>query len=74
LIVLDWLLPDMNGEAVIQALQRDPNLREIPVIVYSAREFTPDERKHLGAGIRQIINKSDSDRRDLLSLVKGELE
>lgn len=74
LIVLDWLLPDMDGEAVIAALQRDPNLREIPVIVYSAREFTPEERERLGQGIRQIITKGDGDRRNLLTLIKGELE
>ena len=74
LIVLDWLLPDMSGEDVIEALQRDPNLREIPVIIYSAREFTAEERAHLGTGIRQIINKSEGDRRDLLNMVKGELE
>ena len=72
--MLDWLLPDMSGEAVIEALQRDPNLREIPVIVYSARELTPEELKRVGSGIRQVINKSDSDRRDLLNMVKGELE
>ncbi len=74
LIVLDWLLPDMNGEAVIEALQGDLNLREIPVIIYSAREFTTEERATLGANIRQIINKSEGDRRNLLNLVKGELE
>jgi len=74
LIVLDWLLPDMSGEDVIEALQRDPNLREIPVIVYSAREFTAEERTRFGSGIRQIINKGENDRRDLLNMVKGELE
>lgn len=36
LLVLDWLLPKLSGEAVCSAIKHDPDIRHIPVIIYSA--------------------------------------
>ena len=42
LIVLDLNLPKMNGEEVLAALKRDPDLRRIPVIVLSSSRDQKD--------------------------------
>jgi CheY-like chemotaxis protein len=44
LIVLDLLMPIMNGWELLRALKRDPRLAAVPVVVLSAvTDFSPDE-------------------------------
>jgi len=33
LVLLDWMMPLINGEEVLEAMQADPNLRGMPVVV-----------------------------------------
>lgn len=73
LILLDLTLPDIDGFAVLDALQKDSGLREIPVIIYSARDLTLEERAKLEMTIKTIIQKSAVDRHQLLSAIKQEL-
>ena len=35
-VLLDMMMPVMNGRAMLQAMATDPNLRDIPVIVVSS--------------------------------------
>lgn len=74
LIMLDLTLPDIDGFAVLNALQKDKSLRDIPVIIYSARDLTAEERAQLEQTIHTIIQKSAVDRHQLLSAIKKELK
>ena len=38
-------------------IRRDPALRDIPVVVHTARELSSDERQRLTTGVREIIAK-----------------
>jgi CheY-like chemotaxis protein len=38
LVLLDVLMPAMNGDEVLAAMRADPGLRDVPVIVVSSRE------------------------------------
>jgi signal transduction histidine kinase len=49
-IVLDLGLPGMDGFAFSKRLRQDPRLRKLPVILFSAREHSPEELRQ--AGIR----------------------
>lgn len=73
LIILDLMLPDMDGFSVLESLQHDPQLREIPIIVYSARELSEDERAKLQSSIRSIVEKSSVDRAEFISRVNEAL-
>jgi len=44
LILLDYLMPDMNGDDVCRAMSADTVLSEVPVVVMSAREDDVGER------------------------------
>ncbi len=55
LILLDLLMPEMDGQEVVLALQRDPDLRDIPVVMMTARVEAKDEP--LPPGVREILVK-----------------
>ena len=37
LLLVDWMLPDMTGLEFTRQLKRDPNLKELPIIMLTAR-------------------------------------
>ena len=70
LTILDLMLPDVDGFEVLESLQRDSKRREIPVVVFSAKDLTPEERARLQAQIRSVMEKSSFDRRQFLSIIE----
>lgn len=73
LIVLDLVLPDVDGFAILDTLHRDAKLRDIPVIVFSARTLTEMERESIQANIRQILEKSTVDGKTFADIIRNEL-
>ena len=73
LIILDMTLPDMDGIEIVETLQRNNSLRDIPILIYSARELTIEEQQTFTASIRNIIHKSDVNRQQFLTMVEDEL-
>jgi putative two-component system response regulator len=57
LILLDVMMPEMDGYEVITRLQEDPAIREIPVIFVTALDGSMDEEKGLGLGAVDYITK-----------------
>ncbi len=56
-VVLDLRLPDMSGFDVLQELRQESHLSEIPVIVFTGRELTPEEDAQLHIMARSIVVK-----------------
>ncbi len=59
LIILDLMMPEMDGFAVLDALRATAETAEIPVIVASAKELTADEKTRLGGHIQALMQKGD---------------
>lgn len=57
MVLLDLMMPDMDGFAVINALKSDPALAEIPVIVITAKELSYEERRRLQGQIQLLLQK-----------------
>lgn len=57
LILLDIMMPEMSGEDVILNLRRDPALKEIPVILITARASEEDRIHGLNLGADDYISK-----------------
>jgi len=57
LILLDVMMPDMDGYAVLDALRRDPQLHDIPVIFVTAMNSEHDEESGLALGAVDYITK-----------------
>lgn len=59
LVVLDLMMPEMDGFSVIEALRANPDTATIPVIVATAKELTPDEKNRLSGRIQALLQKGD---------------
>ncbi len=71
LIILDLMMPEMDGFTVIQALRSNPETATIPVIVATAKELTPDEKSRLGGQIQALMQKGDFLNDEFLDEVKA---
>ena len=59
LIILDLMMPEMDGFAVLDALKAKPETASIPVIVATAKELTPEEKEKLKGSIQALMQKGD---------------
>ena len=57
LILLDLHLPDLPGDALLQALKEDERTREIPVIMVSADATPTQIQRLLGLGAKAYLTK-----------------
>jgi CheY-like chemotaxis protein len=56
-VVLDLRLPDMSGFEVLERISKDSELCEIPVVVFTGRELSPEEDARLHTMARSIVVK-----------------
>jgi threonine synthase len=73
LVVLDLMMPEMDGFAVIDALRADGATQNIPIIVVTAKELTPVERDRLNGQIDSLLQKGLFMDDELLADVLGAL-
>ena len=71
LILLDLMMPNMNGFEFLHALRQRPAWRAIPVIVVTAKDLSPDERQRLAGEADAVLQKGALDREALLRQVSG---
>jgi len=59
LMILDLMMPEMDGFSVMDALQTNPATAQIPIIVVTAKELTPAEKSRLKGHIQSLMQKGD---------------
>jgi CheY-like chemotaxis protein len=69
-VVLDLIMPGLDGFAVLERLQADPASRPIPVVVLTARRLTQKERKLLRQRAVALLEKSAYSAAELRRLVR----
>lgn len=72
LILLDWMLPDQSGIDFAQQLRADPNTRDIPIIMITAKGEEIDKVSGLNSGADDYITKPFSPR-ELIARIKAVL-
>lgn len=56
-ILLDVMMPEMDGILTFQKLQTNPNTQNIPVILLTAKVQTADQRRFAELGVKGLIAK-----------------
>jgi GAF domain-containing protein/DNA-binding response OmpR family regulator/anti-sigma regulatory factor (Ser/Thr protein kinase) len=60
-IILDLMMPTMDGFEFMDQLRGRPDWQDIPVVVITAKDLTEEDRDRLNGGVERIIQKSDRD-------------
>jgi CheY-like chemotaxis protein len=64
-IVLDLMMPEMNGFEFLTELRHRAEWRAVPVIVVTARDLTDADRRRLSGAVERVIQKRGSAGDDL---------
>ncbi len=74
LIIVDHGLPGMDGIAFARRLRVDPRFRSIPILLYSATEFSAEQLKDAGIRIGDAFVKTRDSEQSLIERVRRELQ
>jgi CheY-like chemotaxis protein len=66
LILLDLMMPEMDGFEFLDGLRRLPAHRSIPVVVFTAKELTAEDRRRLSGSVERTLAKGSMSREALL--------
>jgi threonine synthase len=68
-ILLDLMMPGLDGFAVLDALKADESVSDVPVIVITAKELSADERERLSGQTETLMQKGSFTDEDLLEQI-----
>jgi signal transduction histidine kinase/CheY-like chemotaxis protein len=71
LIILDLVMPEVNGFTVVEELRADPRTAEIPIVVLTSKTMTAEDKARLNGRISHLAGKGSFDRAAFLALVRG---
>ena len=57
LVLLDLMMPEMDGFELLEAMRTDERTRDVPVIVLTAKTLTEEDMARLNRGVTAILNK-----------------
>lgn len=69
MVVLDLTLPDMDGFSIMEALKREERTCDIPVMIVSGRDLTPDQKAFLDQTAANVMLKGNFSGQELVSNV-----
>jgi len=70
LILLDLLMPEMDGFEFLTLLRCDPDHEQTPVIIVTAADLSADDRRRLDDGVIHILEKASYAREELLGQIR----
>ncbi len=70
LLILDLIMPGMSGCELLKKLKEIPTLRQMPIVICTAKELSLEAREKLTGSVRSIVQKGENIREKLLEAVK----
>ena len=73
LILLDLMMPEMDGFEFAHELRRNPRWRDIPILVVTAKDLSEEDRRRLNGQVLGVLQKGAYIRDELLGEIRREL-
>ncbi|WP_138754591.1 MHYT domain-containing protein [Paenibacillus sinopodophylli] len=70
LILLDLMMPEMDGFEFIEELRKQEEWRRIPIVVITAKSITPEDQLKLNGYVKNIVQKGAFDPQSLLAEIR----
>ncbi|KMO40813.1 histidine kinase [Methylobacterium variabile] len=74
LILLDLMMPELDGFGFLRRLRARPEWRDIPVVVLTAKDITAEDRRQLAGQADRILQKGQLSFADLAAALRGIVE
>jgi threonine synthase len=71
LIILDILMPVLDGFAVVDRLRADPATAQIPIVILTAKSMSREDKERLNGQISYLAQKGEFDRAAFVELVRA---
>jgi CheY-like chemotaxis protein len=71
LILLDLMMPEMDGFAFLRALRAEADWRDIPVVVLTAKDVTAEDRRRLAGRADRVLQKGQLGLADLSAALRS---
>jgi len=71
LVLLDLVMPEMDGYAMLAQMREEPKLRHALVAVITAREHTPEEERQLGGGTLLVSSGAGFTNEEVITYLRG---
>ena len=69
-VLLDLLMPGMDGFEVVEALRADPGTKSVPVVILTSKSMTQQDKERLQGRITYVARKTEFDLSGLASLLR----
>lgn len=73
LVLLDLILPKMDGFEVLERLKKDPQTRDIPIVILTNLERMEDVERALELGAKTYLTKANYSLQEVVDKVKKTL-
>ena len=70
LILLDLMMPVVDGFEFMERLRGDAGAIHVPIVVLTAKDLTADEKRFLETHARRVVQKGPDDRAQLLRFTR----
>ena len=69
LIILDLMMPQVSGFDVVEELRGDAKGKDIPIVIYTAKELNAEDKVRLNGHIQALASKGQTSKKDLLGIL-----
>jgi signal transduction histidine kinase/CheY-like chemotaxis protein len=69
-VLLDLLMPGMDGFEVVEALRADPETKSVPVVILTSKSMTPQDKERLQGRITYVARKTEFNLSGLAGLLR----
>ncbi len=74
LVIIDLMMPDMNGIELCQRIRAQSEYAQIPIIIYSAAQHLDNARRSLEAGANCFLTNTPGIQNQLLTKIRALLD